>query len=385
LNNISNLLIVTGKPLSALTHAKEAYQYAEHRGDIHAQAVSLYFQARCHAILANYQQDQFLLRKSRDMLTACGQQESQFGLIILSHQAEIHLLKSEYLESRKLHVTIASSCQPSSYHAITANCNIVCIDITTGVDSKIIGQNLRMAQFHLNALAYDRRQLLSLFIDYAAAELCLRDGLLETANAMFKKCFALCMDFSTDLTLLCLERLGDLSTGMNDIPTTLRWTVIFLGQAVNYKDKRQTMQAFRCLGQIFAAEGDSETALSLFNVALHGFALMDVHHWRADCMARIADILNSRGEVVKAVELWKATRPLFERSSQMKAIIKIDAKLAEVDSAFLEEYEQQLQRLSELHVPGSAAQLTYIGEDENEDNLAQGRDFEDEGKQGVFI
>jgi hypothetical protein len=50
----------------------------------------------------------------------------------------------------------------------------------------------------------------------------------------------------------------------------------------------------------------------------------------------------------------------------------------------LEEYEQQLERLSELHVPGSAPELTYIGEDEEEDNLAQGSDFEDEGKQGVF-
>jgi hypothetical protein len=48
----------------------------------------------------------------------------------------------------------------------------------------------------------------------------------------------------------------------------------------------------------------------------------------------------------------------------MKDIINTDAKLAEVDSVFLEEYEQQLQRLSELHVPGSAPELTYIGEDE---------------------
>ncbi|KAJ7265259.1 hypothetical protein C8J57DRAFT_1230276 [Mycena rebaudengoi] len=201
---------------------------------------------------------------------------------------------------------------------------------------------------------------------------------------MFEKCFALSPDITTEFPLPCLERLGDLSTGMNDILTTLRWTVIFLGQAVRCKDKRQTMQAFRCLGQLFVAEGDNETALSLFNVALDGFTLMDVHRWRADCMVRIADILNSHGEVMKAVELWQAARPLFERSSQMKDIINIDAKLAEVDSAFLEEYEQQFQRLSGLHGPGSAPELTYIREEEEEDNLAQGSDFEDDGKQGVF-
>ncbi|KAJ7264239.1 hypothetical protein C8J57DRAFT_1512313 [Mycena rebaudengoi] len=117
-----------------------------------------------------------------------------------------------------------------------------------------------------------------------------------------------------------------------------------------------------------ALEGDSETALSLFNVTLDGFTFMDIHHWRADCMVRIADILNGCGEVMKAVELWKAARPLFKRSSHIKDIIKIDAKLAEVDSAVLED----------------ALELTYIGEDEKEDNLAQGSDFEDKGKQGVF-
>jgi hypothetical protein len=102
------------------------------------------------------------------------------------------------------------------------------------------------------------------------------------------------------------------------------------------------MHTFRCLGQIFLAEGDDETALRLFKVALDGFTFMDVHHWRADCMVRIADILNNRGEVMKAVELWKTARPLFERSSQMKDIAWIDAKLAEADSAVFIEYEEKL-------------------------------------------
>jgi hypothetical protein len=147
------------------------------------------------------------------------------------------------------------------------------------------------------------------------------------------------------------------------------------------------MQAFRCLGQLFAAEGDNETALSLFNVALHGFTLMDVHRWRADCMVRIANILNTCGQVMKTAELWKAARPLFERSSQMKDIIEIDAKLAEVDSGFLKEYEQQLQRFSELHVPGSAPEETYIVEDEEEEEnkVAQGSDVGDTGRQGVLL
>jgi exoribonuclease II len=86
---------------------------------------------------------------------------------------------------------------------------------------------------------------------------------------------------------------------------------------------------------------------------------------------------------MKAVELWKAARPLFERSSQMKDIVKIDAKLAEVDSAILVEYEEQLERLSELHVSVSAPEA-YISEEEEEDELAQGSDVGDKGRKVVL-
>ncbi|KAJ7266809.1 hypothetical protein C8J57DRAFT_1618244, partial [Mycena rebaudengoi] len=215
------------------------------------------------------------------------------------------------------------------------------------------------------------------------------DGAIGPAKAVFEKCFASSLDITPQLALLCAERLGDLSTGMNSISTTLPWGGVFLSLALRCREKRYIMQAFRCLGQIFSAEADDETALSLFTVALYGFTFMDVHHWRADCMVQIADILNSRGEVMKAVGLWKAARPLFERSSQRKDITKLDAKLAEVDSAVLVEYEEKLQHLSELCVPGSPSEEKYVEEDEEEeeekDELAQTSDFGNEGRQGVLV
>ncbi|KAJ7233083.1 hypothetical protein C8J57DRAFT_1480468 [Mycena rebaudengoi] len=318
LAGICGILSGTRKPLSALTHAKEAYRYAEHIGNIHGQAWSLHIQGRSHMHLANYQHAQHLLQKSSHILATLGHQQNALNLAILNLQAEIHLMKSEYLESRKLQVAIASSCQATSYNGIVANLTKAFIDITTG------------------------------------------------------------------LALLCLGKLGDLSTGMNDTQTTLRWTGILLGLALKFKDKLQTMQAFRCLGQIFSAHGGDETALNLFNVALDGFTFMDVHRWWADCMVQIGDILNDHGEVIKAIELWKTTRPLFERSSQMKDVIKIDTKIAEVDSAILAKYEEQLQHLSELHVPVSALEEAYITEEE-ENKLAQGSDIWDKGRHGVLV
>ncbi|KAJ7267734.1 hypothetical protein C8J57DRAFT_1717316 [Mycena rebaudengoi] len=372
--SICNVLIVTGKALNALTHAEEAHRHAEHIGDIYLQAWSLYHQGRCHIQLANYWHAQCLLQKAGHILATLGQQQSSVKLGILNHQAEMYLLKSDYLQSRNLHVTIASSCQPTSYKAILANLNIALIDIATGADSKIIRQNLDMAQSHLKALSGYYGINICLVADYATAELCLRDGALGTANAIFEKSFASSLDIDTELALLSAEKLGDLSTGMNDIQTTLGWTGIFLGLALKCKDKHQAMQAFRCLGQIFSAQDDDETALSLFTVALDGFTFMDVHRWKADCMVRIADILNNCGEVIKAVELWKAARPLFERSSQRKDLARIDAKLAEVDSATWLKYENKLQR--ELHVPVSAPE-------EEDDKLAQGSDVGDKRRQGL--
>jgi hypothetical protein len=99
-------------------------------------------------------------------------------------------------------------------------------------------------------------------------------------------------------------------------------------------------------------------------------------------MVQIANILNNRGEVIKGVELWKAARPLFERSSQMKDVTRIDSKLAEVDSALLAEYEEQLQQLSELKVSVGAAEGTCIVEDEEKD---EGSDVGHQAMQGVLV
>jgi hypothetical protein len=166
-----------------------------------------------------------------------------------------------------------------------------------------------------------------------------------------------------EIEIACLERLADLSTGMNNTQATIGWAGIFLVQALISKDKLAIMKALRCLGQIFAVQEDIDTALSLFNVALDGFTFMDVHQWRADCMVQIADIWISCGEVLRAVELWKAASPLFTRSLQARDVAQIDAKLATVEASILEHYKRQLQQLAELNVPAGVSTVSQEEED----------------------
>jgi hypothetical protein len=139
------------------------------------------------------------------------------------------------------------------------------------------------------------------------------------------------------------------------------------------------MKALRCLAQVFVTQGDDETALSLFTVALDGLTFMDIHRWRADCMCRIAEILKRRGEVMNSVGLWKAARPLFERASQAKDIAQIDARLSILESESCEVDKKQLRKLVELNVPVDELDAIHIKEDAREQ-----QEKEQEG-QGTFI
>jgi tetratricopeptide (TPR) repeat protein len=367
LRSISNIQMITGNLLDALLHAKKAYRCSQRLANIFEQAYSLYAQGSCHISLGNYVQAQHVLKLASDMLNVCGQEKSYLGRFILTGEAEIHLVKTEYHESRRMQAEVAAKCQPGSYEAVLASMNITLIDINTGVDSKYICNNLDITQSHVSMLFGYLKQFPTLFIEYLVAEISLRDGAHETAKEIFEPSFKSNLNIDQQIALLCCEKLGDLSTGMNDISTTLQWAGILLSLASKYKDKLFIMHAFQHLGQIFSARGDDETALSLFTVALDGFTLMDVHRWRADCKVRIADILNSRGESTKAVELWKAARPLFEQSSQIKDVTKLDEKLAQVDPTVLADYEKNLLQLAELQVPVNTPDKEEDQEEEEEE------------------
>ncbi|KAJ7272501.1 hypothetical protein C8J57DRAFT_1318941, partial [Mycena rebaudengoi] len=201
--------------------------------------------------------------------------------------AEIYLLKTEYMDSRKLQAqriqTInASKVGQEGYQAIVTKANIALIDTAIGADSKTILDNLDNCRRYIKGLHGIQQRGLSLLLDQRLADLFLRDGDHTAANILLAQTFAAAQFIDKEQALICLERLADLSTGMGSIETTLG-------------------------------------------------CFMDIHRWRADCMVHIADIFEHQGEVVKSVRLWKAARPLFEKSSQAKDMTRINVKLAAVE------------------------------------------------------
>ncbi|KAJ7669157.1 hypothetical protein B0H17DRAFT_1086819 [Mycena rosella] len=85
---------------------------------------------------------------------------------------------------------------------------------------------------------------------------------------------------------------------------------------------------------------------------------MDVHHSRANCILRLGDLAQQRGQFMKAVELWENARPLFERSSQMSDVAQIDAR-------FEQHHQSALADLLELNAPSESLEALSILKDTN--------------------
>jgi hypothetical protein len=66
----------------------------------------------------------------------------------------------------------------------------------------------------------------------------------------------------------------------------------------------------------------------------------------------IGSLFECRGEIEKAVDLWRKACPLYEKSSQAKEMAKLDQKLQDI--ANLECNVKLLQQLVALNVPVEA-------------------------------
>jgi hypothetical protein len=108
------------------------------------------------------------------------------------------------------------------------------------------------------------------------------------------------------------------------------WTFLFLVQALKSKQRLAIHKALQFPGDLFLAQGERNTATSLFAVALDGFVQMDVHRNKGECMLRLADLSAQDGESLNSIELWKTARPSFERSSQTAQITVVDERLASI-------------------------------------------------------
>jgi hypothetical protein len=269
-----------------------------------------------------------ILEEAKELVVRAGMQGGQVESVLMSMQAEVYLLKTEYSDARRIQEAILrqTSAVFSPVDHAYALMNIASLDIATGASADVVSRNLNAA-FTSFQNAHHLRGIFA--CEYSHAELRYREGDVIGAGVEYIRLFAAARDNEAELAYLCLARLADPTNLVHTEMECRRWAVVFLAFGLRplVRGRLMVHQALQSLGGVLVQQGADDTALSVLTVALEGFTQMDVHQSRAKCMCTIGDVYVRRGDLSGAREMWEAARPLFEHSEQTKEIAGIDKKL----------------------------------------------------------
>ncbi|KAJ7493511.1 hypothetical protein FB451DRAFT_1164407 [Mycena latifolia] len=374
LRTIAFMKWAIGDYLGCRADARETQRLAQVSANWSQAAEALRTEAGCCTSMGDYKQSITLLSRGRELLKLCGLSGGPLDCDIMVGKAENHLLKSEYGQARRIHTDILrtpTGQQPPSFEFCLVN--ISQIDVIIGASQHDVLPNLTKAKtiFQATGLLHEVA-----YCELVLADLQLRERNTVAAKTLFQECFNSSWGKRTEAVSYCLERLADINLWRApDLVWVSKWTVVYLGHARTTRAKLELHKALQFLGDVFLHNGDEETAHTLFIVALEGFSYMDVHRSRANCMLRLGDLAQRRGQTFEAVELWRSARPLFELASQTKDVAQIDARLGAADHA----NEKALAQLTTLDAPTELCEtLSIVAEEADE-----GKPTEEDRKQDM--
>jgi tetratricopeptide (TPR) repeat protein len=352
---------------AAQEYAQESQRLARMSGLLFGEAIALRLEAMCQQT-RDYDASISLCNRARYLLSLCGLSGGHVDRNVMTSQAEVHKLKSEYIEASKIHTQILQeiSRDRDPYHRGLALLNVAEIQVIIGIPKNDVQKNIDTAKSIFENMG-DHRLMMA--CDCFQADLNLREGFMEDAKAVFCQSLRASWRMDSDLVGYCLERLADVSK-WDTSHCTSSWTTVFLVHSLKAHIRLGIFKALQFLGDIFLVQDDEDTALSLFTIALIGFTQMDVHRSRAECMLRLGDISKRHDSLLRAVELWEMARPLFERSTQVEQVKNIEKRLAGIGTDVLEEYKNKLASMVELNTPVVVGDLSEIEDLEKVDDEA---------------
>ncbi|KAJ7457498.1 hypothetical protein FB451DRAFT_1509813 [Mycena latifolia] len=365
LSTLAQMHWTTGDYSISREYAYESRTLSRISGNLFIEARALRIEAICWCALGNYNHTIRLVNRARDLLDLCAMSGGIIDRAILSDQADIHRLKSEYVEAHNIQTQLFKtvSIAQDPYHHAYALLNIAQIDAEIGALRHEVQRNIETVKQFFGSMG---NSMGIIVCDTITAALDVNEGDVLNAMSRFQTCLKFAWGKDTEAVSYCLERLGNASLWITLDHTSSNWTMIFMVHSLKLKQKLEIHKALQFLGDLYLADGDQQTAFSLLSVALEGFTKMDVHRSRAECMLQLGDISDLQGDLPEAAELWKTARPLFERSSQAKQLTHIDERLARINNPS-EHHLEPFVHLSALIAPMTHLESVDFGGEFRED------------------
>jgi hypothetical protein len=273
LSTIANIQQTMGEVGTAQIHVKEARKLANMSGNLYQEASALWLAAQCTTTLGDYGQSIVHLRRAKDILGICGMLRSSLDSNINMSMAEVHLLKSDYTDARSIHIQLLQHTDQDPRTKTWALVNIAEIDVVTDATEDVVQKNLNKAKTMFSNMKYVHGVTCCEMI---LADFQLREGDISSAKDRLQDCLNLSWGKQIEVVSFCLERFADRNR-WHTMECASPWPAIYLAYGHQSKEKLVVHKALLFLGDVFMAEGDDETAKSLFTVALEGFVFMDVH------------------------------------------------------------------------------------------------------------
>jgi tetratricopeptide (TPR) repeat protein len=313
--------------------------------------------AACVYSLGKYSQSISLCNRAINLLGLCGLSGGTLKHTIQSTQAEAHRLKTEYLEAYNIQAQIfyESSLNLDPYHQGVTALSVAQLQISMDAPKQEVQKNIDTGKSLI------REDRLLQWCEVLQGDLNLREGYSVDADIILCNTLQVSWGNAADIVAYCLEILADVAR-WSDFRGVSLWPTVLLVHSLKSRERLGIHKAIQFLGNLFLAQDDKDTAISLFTVALEGFTYIDVHRSRAECMLHLGDISKGCGDLLKAVELWEAARLLFERSSQAKQVEDIDERLAIVGEDVWKQHRANLAHLVKHNGPSG-----IVGEVDDEE------------------
>ncbi|KAJ7662955.1 hypothetical protein B0H17DRAFT_1336955 [Mycena rosella] len=308
---------IKGQFRESLELAQRAQWFAGRIGNFQRETEALEEEAAAWMGLGNFSQAVKLCGQSRQLLIAYGLEGTSYEIRALDLEADQYLCKTAYQEARRAyeHIVRNSSLEKCALFHGNSLLGIASVNVIfRAFESEAeVAAALKVPRQIFTAHGYLRGLPVC---DRVLADFYLTSGRTQDAAEIYEKCARSSRGESAESLSACMLKLGDI-TLRNDLKSTTRWATAYLAHGKTTLSPSVMSWAFRLLGDIFRNDGDDETSGALFQVALEEFTRMGIYLGRAQCLLRLAELAENRGERTVATEHFSDARRMFLKSGMI--------------------------------------------------------------------